>query len=100
MGFSIRLPDRLQGTKGVRVYVHQSATRRVFVVGHQDRDSATADMFRLAAVLRRAGLVTRYGVSTRRIVGNRGNDGWGVYLTDRAPDQAPPVHLSFESMAA
>ncbi|WP_327304718.1 hypothetical protein OG730_15025 [Streptomyces sp. NBC_01298] len=57
-------------------------------------------MFRLAALLVSAGLTERYGVSTRRIVGSRGDDGWGVYLTDRAPDQAPPVGLSFVSRAA
>lgn len=73
---------------------------RIFVLGHQERDSATADMFRLAAVLVRAGLTERYGVSTRRIVGSRSDDGWGVYLTDRAPNQAPPVGLSFASLAA
>lgn len=73
---------------------------RTFVVGHQERDSATAGMFRLAAVLVRAGLTERYSVNTRRIVGSRGDDGWGVYLTDRAPDQAPSVGLSFVSRAA
>ncbi|MFJ7588417.1 hypothetical protein ACIQZO_13730 [Streptomyces sp. NPDC097617] len=73
---------------------------RIFVLGHQERDAASADMFRLAAVIVRAGLADRYGVSTRRIVGNRGDDGWGVYLTDRAPDQTPPDGLSFAPLAA
>lgn len=84
------------------MYLHQSETerpRRTFVVGHRERGAA-ADMFRLAAVLRRAGLVTRYGVSTRRIVGSRGDSGWGVYLTDREPTQAPPAGVSVESLAA
>lgn len=85
------------------MYLHQSETeqrpRRTFVVGHDNRDDAAADMFRLAAVLRRAGL-RRYGVSMHRIVGSRGDDGWGVYVADREPDQAPPAGLSFGASAA
>ncbi|WP_269801377.1 hypothetical protein [Streptomyces odonnellii] len=30
---------------------------------------------------------------------SRSDQGWGVYLTDREPDQAPPARLSFTALA-
>ncbi|SCE19795.1 hypothetical protein GA0115261_103718 [Streptomyces sp. OspMP-M43] len=50
--------------------------------------------FRMARVLRRAGITERYGVSVHPMrTATRLVQGWGVYLTDRYPDQAPPAGL-------
>lgn len=74
-----------------------NAQTRRFVAGRED---ATALAARMAAVLVRAGLTERYGVSVHRIPVTRSDEGWGVYLTDREPNQDPPVALSFGSIAA
>lgn len=71
-----------------------SADRR-FVVARDDQDAAYELMFRLARVLSAAGAAERYGLSVRRIrAGRDEGDGWGVYLTDRSPGQAPPEVLT------
>lgn len=50
--------------------------------------------FRMARVLLRAGITERYGVSVHPMhTASRLIQGWGVYLTDRHPDQAPPAGL-------
>ncbi|MEU8619958.1 hypothetical protein [Streptomyces sp. NPDC048623] len=49
----------------------------------------------MASVLVKAGLTERYGVSVHRIPVSRGDEGWGVWLTDRTPDQDPPKGLPF-----
>lgn len=65
-----------------------SSDRR-FVLARDDQGEAYELMFRLARILSAAGAVERYGVSVRRAAGV-----WGVYLTDRTPDQEPPELLS------
>ncbi len=60
---------------------------RVFVLGREDQVSASAEMHRLASVLRRSGMTRRYGVSAHRVPGS---SSWGVYLTDRTPELGPP----------
>ncbi|MFE5901107.1 hypothetical protein ACFQ67_27335 [Streptomyces sp. NPDC056488] len=69
--------------------------KRTFVDGVTEREDADVLAFRMAAVLTRAGLVERYGVSVRRIPVSRGEEGWGVYLTDRMPSEDPPAGLRF-----
>lgn len=68
---------------------------RTFVDGVTEREDTDVLAFRLAAVLTRAGLVDRYGVSVRRIPVSRSEEGWGVYLADRMPDEDPPAGLRF-----
>ncbi|MEU9008534.1 hypothetical protein AB0D12_01835 [Streptomyces sp. NPDC048479] len=72
---------------------------RTFVDGFEQRDDASANAARLAAVLVRARLTERFGVSVHRIPVSRSDQGWGVYLTDREPDQEPPAVLSFGTLA-
>ncbi|GGR71210.1 hypothetical protein GCM10010252_06880 [Streptomyces aureoverticillatus] len=60
---------------------------RTFVLGREDKDAASADLHRLAAVIRRSGMASRYGVSVHRVPGS---SSWGVYLTDRTPELGPP----------
>ncbi|MFD4141585.1 hypothetical protein [Streptomyces sp. NPDC058572] len=74
-------------------------SRRRFVDGYDERDDATAVASRLAAVLVRTRLTKRFGVSVHRIPVSRTSEGWGVYLTDREPDQDPPAVLSFGTLA-
>lgn len=57
---------------------------RTFVDGAPEKDDAYALAFRMAHVLRRVGLTDRYSMSVHRIPVSRGDEGWGVYLTDRA----------------
>ncbi|MEU7584452.1 hypothetical protein AB0B50_43515 [Streptomyces sp. NPDC041068] len=60
---------------------------RTFVLSREDRDDAFAEVQRLAAVLVRARITDRYGVSAHQVPGRRA---WGVYLTDRTPELGPP----------
>ncbi|MFI1099818.1 hypothetical protein [Streptomyces melanogenes] len=60
---------------------------RTLVLGGKTRPVAVAELHRLAAMLRRAGMTDRYGVSMHRVPG-RG--AWGVYVTDRTPELGPP----------
>ncbi|MFJ2131630.1 hypothetical protein ACIOMQ_12215 [Streptomyces sp. NPDC087845] len=56
--------------------------------------------FRMARALRRAGITERYGVSVHPMpTAPRLVQGWGVYLTDRHPDQKPPAGLNLGSLA-
>ncbi|MFE2977485.1 hypothetical protein [Streptomyces sp. NPDC059258] len=64
---------------------------RTFLLGREDRDEAWAETIRLAEVLVRHRVTARYGVSRHKIQGRRG--AWGVYLTDRYPEQGPPPLL-------
>ncbi|MGW6061713.1 hypothetical protein [Streptomyces sp. NPDC055189] len=73
----------------------RTAERRTFVDAVPEKDDAYSLAGRMAHVLRRAGITERYGVSVHRIPVSRGDEGWGVYLTDRAPDQDPPAGLMF-----
>ncbi|MCX4677544.1 hypothetical protein OG413_19930 [Streptomyces sp. NBC_01433] len=73
--------------------------RRRFVDGYDERQDAAAVAFRLAPVLVRARLAGRFGVSVHRIPVSRSSQGWGVYLTDREPDQDPPAVISFSALA-
>ncbi|MFE4610017.1 hypothetical protein ACFRK5_16960 [Streptomyces niveus] len=61
---------------------------RTFVLGHWTKNDATAELHRLAAVLVRAQITDRYGVSVHKVRGRRG--AWAVYLTDRTPELGPP----------
>ncbi|BAU83104.1 hypothetical protein SLA_2171 [Streptomyces laurentii] len=63
------------------------APTRTFLDGYDFKPDAYDHAVRMAQVLVRAGLTKRYGVSVHRAA----KVGWGVYLTDRTPDQAPPV---------
>ncbi|MEV6076328.1 hypothetical protein AB0L80_14670 [Streptomyces sp. NPDC052069] len=76
-----------------------ASRRRRFVDGYDERQDAAAVAFRLAAVLVRARLTERFGVSVHRIPVSQTSEGWGVYLTDREPDQAPPAVISFSTLA-
>ncbi|MFF1377530.1 hypothetical protein [Streptomyces sp. NPDC058308] len=60
---------------------------RIFVLGRKGGDDAFAEVQRLAAVLVRARIANRYGVSARKVPGQ---GAWGVYLTDRTPELGPP----------
>lgn len=72
-----------------------SASARRFVDSREERTDADALAARMAAVLVRAQLTERFGVFVHRIPVPRGEEGWGVYLTDRMPDQEPPAGLTF-----
>ncbi|MEW2635746.1 hypothetical protein AB0903_29935 [Streptomyces sp. NPDC048389] len=74
-------------------------SQRRFVDGYDECDDATAVASRLAAVLVRAQLTKRFGVSVHRIPVSRTSEGWGVYLTDREPHQDAPALLSFGTPA-
>lgn len=74
-------------------------SRRLFVDGYDERQDAAAVASRLAAVLVHARLTERFGVSVHRIPVSRSDHGWGVYLTDREPDQEPPAAISFGTPA-
>lgn len=74
-------------------------SRRRFVDGYDERRDASAVAARLAAVLVRAGITDRFGVSVHRIPVSRSDEGWGVYLTGREPDQEPPAVISFGTLA-
>ncbi|MER5304609.1 hypothetical protein ABT039_34795 [Streptomyces lasiicapitis] len=60
---------------------------RTFVLGREDRADAFTEVQRLAAVLVRARITDRYGISTHKVPGQ---GAWGVYLTDRTPELGPP----------
>ncbi|MFJ5707595.1 hypothetical protein [Streptomyces sp. NPDC093105] len=75
--------------------ITSAAPTRTFVDGYESKTDAYAHSMRMAQMLVRAGLTKRYGVSVHRIPVSRDSEGWGVWLTDRTPDQAPPVGLPF-----
>ncbi|GAA2781607.1 hypothetical protein XF35_41485 [Streptomyces platensis subsp. clarensis] len=72
-----------------------SAPTRTFVDGVESKPDAYELAAGMAKILVRAGLTLRYGVSVHRIPISRGDTGWGVWLTDRTPDQAPPAGVPF-----
>ncbi|MFE0701167.1 hypothetical protein [Streptomyces sp. NPDC058872] len=72
-----------------------AAPTRTFVDGFESKTDAYDHSMRMAQVLVRAGLTKRYGVSVHRIPVSRNDEGWGVWLTDRTPDEDPPVGLPF-----
>lgn len=77
-----------------------TAPTRTFIDGTESRTDAYEAAADMARVLVRAGLTLRYGVSVHRIPISRDETGWGVWLTDRAPDQAPPVGVPFLPLPA
>lgn len=74
-----------------------STSARRFVDSREERADADALAVRMAAVLVRAQLTERFGVFVPRIPVARLEEGWGVYLTDRMPDQEPPAGLTFRA---
>ncbi|WP_418956809.1 hypothetical protein [Streptomyces tritici] len=70
-----------------------AAPTRTFVDGYESKTDAYDQAMRMAQVLVRAGLAKRYGVSVHRV--SRHDERWGVWLTDRTPDQDPPTGLPF-----
>lgn len=72
-----------------------AAPTRTLVDGAKSKPAAYGRAVQMSAVLARAGLTERYGVTVHRIPVPRDGEDWGVWLTDRAPDQDPPVGLPF-----
>lgn len=69
--------------------------QRHFIVSEDGEDDAYGVAFRLGSVLVRAGITERYGISVRRIPGQRDlPTGWGMYLVDRMADKPTPAGLS------
>ncbi|WP_406113918.1 hypothetical protein [Kitasatospora purpeofusca] len=67
---------------------------RHFILSRDDQADAYNVAFRLGAVLARAGITDRYGMSVQRIPGRRTEPAWGLYLVDREADRPTPAGLS------
>lgn len=63
------------------------------------RADAVNELHRLAVEIVQAGIAERYGVCLHPLPWNLGSMGWGVYLDDRTPGQAPPHGLTLRTLA-
>ncbi|MER5863799.1 hypothetical protein [Kitasatospora sp. NPDC002040] len=68
---------------------------RHFILSRDDQADAYDTASSLDAVLVRAGITERYGMSVQRIPGGRRAEvAWGLYLVDREADQPTPAGLA------